>query len=68
MSKKVKKTKTWSFLLSSIFIFFIINTASSQYAVGDTVIDFTLNDVDGNNISLFNNKGNLVLLNFFATW
>jgi len=39
-----------------------------QYAIGDSVPDFTLNDVDGNSISLSDYTGQVVLLNFFTTW
>ena len=37
-----------------------------QYAVGDHVSNFTLKDVDGNNVSLYNYSGKVVVLNFFS--
>lgn len=36
--------------------------------VGDTAYDFTLNDLDGNLISLSDYRGRPVILNFWATW
>jgi len=35
---------------------------------GDTAIDFTVHMLDGQNIKLSDLKGNVVLLNFWATW
>jgi peroxiredoxin len=46
----------------------IISNGMAQYTVGQTVADFTLNDVYGNSHTLYNYQGNIVLLNFFATW
>jgi len=43
-------------------------TALSQYSVGDTVANFTLNDISGNPVSLYDYQGEVILLNFFATW
>lgn len=36
--------------------------------LGDTAYDFTLNDLDGNLISLSDYRGRPVILNFWATW
>jgi cytochrome oxidase Cu insertion factor (SCO1/SenC/PrrC family) len=55
-------------LFSALLLIFSFNFAQASYAVGDTVNNFTLNDVNGNPISLSNYQGDLVLLNFFATW
>jgi peroxiredoxin len=38
------------------------------YAAGDTVADFTLPDVHGELHSLYDNLGEIVVLNFFTTW
>ena len=35
---------------------------------GDSAIDFTYPDKDGNNISLSSFKGNLVYIDVWATW
>ena len=31
-------------------------------------LDFTLRDIDGNEVNLAELKGNVILLNFWATW
>lgn len=36
--------------------------------VGDTAYDFSLNDLDGNLVSLSDYRGRPVILNFWATW
>jgi len=35
---------------------------------GSKAPDFTLNDISGNKVSLFTFNGNVVILNFWATW
>ncbi|MBM4114075.1 MAG: redoxin domain-containing protein, partial [Phycisphaerae bacterium] len=37
-------------------------------AVGETMHDFTLNDQDGNSVSLASLKGSVVVFDFWATW
>ena len=39
----------------------------AQYKEGDRVGDFTLTDVDGDSVSLFDFKGKVILLTFFET-
>ena len=56
------------FLATLIFSLCSISTIYAQYRVGDTVDNFTLNDVDGNPYTLYDFKGKVILLNFFATW
>lgn len=41
--------------------------AASNY-VGDTMDDFTLLDVDGVPVSLYDFLGDIIVVNFFATW
>ena len=56
-------------IIFSVFLLnFSLNSAWAVYAVGDTVTNFTLNDVNGNPISLYSYQGDITLLNFFATW
>jgi hypothetical protein len=57
-----------AFFLISILLLLFSGTALSQYSVGDTVANFTLNDIYGNLISLYYYQGEVILLNFFATW
>lgn len=37
-------------------------------AVQEAPLDFTLNDINGNAVNLASYKGNVVVLNFWATW
>jgi cytochrome oxidase Cu insertion factor (SCO1/SenC/PrrC family) len=56
----------FSFLLCLILVLPFASMA--QYALGDSVTNFTLNDLDGNSVSLSDFAGQIVLLNFFTTW
>lgn len=53
------------------FIFLLLLGLSTcvlgQHRVGDTVSNFTLNDVNGNLVSLSDFRGKVILLNFFQT-
>ena len=40
----------------------------ATYQLGDTVNDFTLNDLTGTPVSLSDYAGDIVVINFFATW
>ncbi len=42
--------------------------APAAYMIGDTVSDFTLPGLDGGDHSLSDLRGEIVVLNFFATW
>ena len=55
-------------ILTILTVLLIISNGMSQYTVGQTVANFTLDDVYGNSHSLYNYQGNIILLNFFATW
>jgi len=57
-------------ILSILFCLFLILPTISfgQYVVGNTVSNFTLNDVDGNPHTLYDYMGQVVILNFYATW
>lgn len=50
------------------FLFGGISETFAQYKVGDTVADFTLADVNGDSISLFDYRGKVILLNFFTSF
>ena len=69
MIKNVHRRKLLTlFFLISILLLLSFGTALSQYSVGDTVANFTLNDISGNPVSLYDYQGEVILLNFFATW
>jgi len=65
MNKSSIKISVFYFLL-----LILINNhgASAQYKVGDTVTNFTLADVNGDSISLFDFRGKVILLNFFTVY
>ena len=42
--------------------------AAAVYEIGDTIEDFTLVDLDGQEVSLYDLSGQVILLNFFTTW
>lgn len=46
----------------------VYSEVQAAYEIGDTVDDFTLLDLDGNAVSLYDFQGDVILLNFFATW
>ena len=54
-------------VLSAVLVL-IPSMALATYDIGDVVNDFTLLDVDGNSVSLYDFEGDVILLNFFATW
>jgi cytochrome oxidase Cu insertion factor (SCO1/SenC/PrrC family) len=64
----IMRKSTMFIVLSTLVLIFSTNFAHASYAVGDTVTNFTLNDVHGNPISLYNYQGEVILLNFFTTW
>ena len=68
MIKNYFKVGIWWIFISLLLLLGSTNIVTAQYAVDDTVTDFTLNDVDGNSVSLFQFEGKVVVLNFFASW
>ena len=55
---------------ASILVFLVIVNpiATRGYELGDKVADFTFNDLNGNPKNLYEHEGDVVILNFFATW
>lgn len=41
---------------------------NAQYKVGDKAADFNIKDINGRRYSLSGYRGNVVILNFFASW
>ncbi|AQQ53253.1 TlpA family protein disulfide reductase [Planococcus lenghuensis] len=52
------------------FFYMAVSSAENSTAAvaGDPAPDFTLEDMDGNMVSLSDYKGQFVVLNFFASW
>ena len=68
MIKNYFKVGICRIFICLLFLLLRANVGTAQYAGGETVTDFTLNDVDGNPVSLYQFKGKVIVLNFFATW
>jgi len=49
-------------------ILFINTPAQAAYELGDTVADFTLDDLQGVPTNLYDFAGDIIVINFFATW
>jgi len=58
----LKKIFLIAFVISALIIFFIFTGCKSSYG------DFKLMDLDGNEMSLSDFNGKIVVLNFWATW
>ena len=56
--------------LTSITVLMMILSAPLvlAYELGDVVEDFTLTDLEGNEVSLSDEAGQIIVLNFFTTW
>ena len=63
-----KKPLLLSLYFLCLLMLSISNSAIGQYKVGDTVVDFTLTSINGEEISLFDYRGKIIFLNLFATW
>lgn len=46
----------------------LVSPASGQYSIGETGPDFTLPDLEGNPVNLYDFQGQIIIVNFFATW
>lgn len=69
--KGKKKEKNKRILIFILFLSLLILTSYSQSKnVGENskALDFTLSDLQGKKFSLSYFKGNVILLNFWATW
>jgi len=53
------------FLVSSLVVFLLISCKSKELTIAP---DFTLQDINGNEVTLSDFKGKVVILNFWATW
>jgi peroxiredoxin len=66
--QKLIKTLVTPLLVFCTMFVLIPGGVFAAYELGDTVEDFTLLDLDGNPVSLYDFQGDVILLNFFATW
>jgi hypothetical protein len=54
--------------LTLVTLLSIASFASAAWQVGETPTDFTLSDWDGGSWNLYSQRGQVVLINFGATW
>jgi cytochrome oxidase Cu insertion factor (SCO1/SenC/PrrC family) len=64
----VNRKRIWFVAFNALFLFLISGVVFGGYSVGEHVNDFTLEDVDGYKVSLYDYDGQVIVLNFFATW
>ncbi|MFH1995908.1 MAG: TlpA disulfide reductase family protein [Candidatus Omnitrophota bacterium] len=64
------KNRTIVFLASFFLLFFVIGCSGSaaQEGASGKAPEFTLKDIDGNSVQLSDFSGNVVILDFFASW
>lgn len=67
-TKRKSNTQIALLFFNIILLFCLVSSANAQYAVGDTVDNFTLNSINNTSVSLYDYQGDVILLNFFATW
>jgi hypothetical protein len=65
-----KKTFFWSLPLFLVLLLFggFISNSYADYSEGDIVSNFTLNDMNGNPVQLYDYDGYVILINLFAYW
>jgi peroxiredoxin len=74
MKKNIRQTAAYftaAAIVFSVIILFtgcIGNTGKNPDASGSNSPDFTLLDLEGNTVTLSSLKGNVVVINFWATW
>jgi len=57
------------FLIVIFCLVFVVATAAvAQYTIGEVGPDFTLPDLDGNPVHLYDYQNQIIVVNFFATW
>jgi len=69
MSVYLNTSKGITFLLVALLVGLIFQgVVYADYEVGDRVDNFTLFDMDGNVVNLYDYEGYAILINFFAWW
>jgi len=56
------------FVLVGFYVFNLTVVGAEEVNINTEAIDFTLEDLEGNNVALKNFQGRPILLFFWATW
>jgi peroxiredoxin len=54
--------------ISSIILFFTYSFAANALEIGQQAPDFTLKSIQGKNLNLTEQRGQIIVLNFWASW
>ena len=69
--RKITTAQIFPFLCGFVVLGAVLALATpahATYELGDIINDFTLNDLNGNPVSLSDFAGDIIVINFFATW
>ena len=62
--KRLKLNK----VVTVVLALFLLSACAGRAETGKAALDFSLNDINFNKVTLSSLKGKVVILNFFATW
>ena len=65
---EVKHPRTWIRLISLVIVSGVVSTLASAASMTGRAPDFTLTTQDGTSVSLSELRGQVVMINFWATW
>ncbi|UOQ93993.1 TlpA family protein disulfide reductase [Halobacillus shinanisalinarum] len=68
LRKIIRITSLIAILAGFTYVAINLGQNSTAAEIGDPAPDFTLEDMDGNMVSLSDYQGQFVVLNFFASW
>ncbi len=66
--KGLRTTVPGTSLLGAILVIFTVSTLAASSLQGQVAPDFVLRSATGENLRLSENRGDVVLINFWATW
>ncbi len=66
--KGLRTTSSGTTLLGAILVIFTVSSLAASSLEGQPAPDFVLKSATGENLRLSENRGDVVLINFWATW